>query len=81
MTRPGIKNLAFINGKTGCVECHNCGAAEKLKLPATVDALVAQGNAFGAKHFNCEPRTLMVRKDPARSAPWRPGLFLGVAHE
>lgn len=39
-----------INGRTNHMECRRCGAAVPLVLPAHIDEVIKQGNAFAKEH-------------------------------
>lgn len=49
-------NTAHIahNSKTQCMECQHCGFQQAVKMPDTIDSILAQFDAFTAAHKGCE---------------------------
>jgi len=42
------------NGFTKCMECEHCGFQQALKMPDTIDAILAQMDAFIDYHKGCK---------------------------
>ena len=48
-----------VNGKTSSIECLHCGAAELMRLPASITQVVEQATVFGKAHRKCKRRDMM----------------------
>jgi hypothetical protein len=49
MTAPHVVH----NVKTGCMECTHCGFQKAIKMPAPIDTILAQFDAFIEAHKGC----------------------------
>ena len=41
------------NAKTQCMECEHCGFQQSVKMPDTIDSILAQFDAFTKAHEGC----------------------------
>jgi hypothetical protein len=42
------------NSKTQCMECQHCGFQQSVKMPDTIDSILAQFDAFTKAHEGCK---------------------------